>query len=296
MQVSCTPIPVPERSAAHRPCARSYHAACAIDDQWVVVHGGWTGLKPLSCCWALNMETFSWIQIKFVGEQPSARQGHSITFFPKARRLFLFGGLDASGAVVKDKAYFLSVPHDLSERWQWQPVRLAGLSRTIGGIMVDRAFHSTSDIGNEKIVVFGGICDEITSKHHSSMLFQCDTASFSCHEPKAYGEGPCSRYAHSSCSLESGANGREVIIIGGMKSDTREILCDGFVLEVHPTAVRWSKINFQGDLLSKFSVAFHTVSPVTAGLMVRTMLKMPSSDFPVGPRQHSVVRRKIREE
>ena len=54
--------------------------------------------------------------------------------------------------------------------------------------MVDRAFHSTSHIGNDKVVVFGGICDEITSKHHSSMLFQCDTTSFSCHEPKVYGE------------------------------------------------------------------------------------------------------------
>ncbi|EKX47919.1 hypothetical protein GUITHDRAFT_106467 [Guillardia theta CCMP2712] len=215
------------------------------------------------------METFSWNQIKAAGEQPSARQGHSISFFPKTRKLLLFGGLDASGAVVKDKAYFLTVPNDITDRWHWQPVRFAGLSRTIGGIMVDRAFHSTSDIGNEKVVVFGGICDEITSKHHSSMLFQCDTTSFSCHEPKVYGEGPCSRYAHSSCSLESGANGREVIIIGGMKSDTREILSDGYVLEVHPTAVRWSKISFHGDLLANFSVAFHSISPVTAGLMAQ---------------------------
>ena len=120
MKISCTPIPVLERSAAHKPCARSSHAACAVDDRWVIVHGGWTGLKPLSCCWALNLETFSWNQIKAAGEQPSARQGHSISFFPKTRKLLLFGGLDASGAVVKDKAYFLTVPADITDRWHWQ--------------------------------------------------------------------------------------------------------------------------------------------------------------------------------
>ena len=42
---------VPQIEGKDRPLSRAFHAACVVDDRYLIVFGGSTGVKLLSCTW-----------------------------------------------------------------------------------------------------------------------------------------------------------------------------------------------------------------------------------------------------
>ena len=45
------------------PPARYFHAAVCLDDRYIFIHGGFSGMRPLSCCWVLDLSTASWTEV-----------------------------------------------------------------------------------------------------------------------------------------------------------------------------------------------------------------------------------------
>jgi hypothetical protein len=91
-----------------KPSGRAHHAACIVENRFLLVHGGNNGLRPISCCWALDLATSIWTEVSTDGHSmgeakcvadtlrmPSARYGHSLSYLPDHKIVLLLGGLDA---------------------------------------------------------------------------------------------------------------------------------------------------------------------------------------------------------
>ena len=140
-------------AAIRKPTGRVHHVACVVDERYLLVHGGVSnGLRPITCCWALDLSTSTW---NLVGEDsiglsaqnetchseirdlvasvwhnnftdtkiedkfPSARYGHSLTYFAEQRLVLLLGGLDTSKRAVANGAFFLKVPDEFEHKLVW---------------------------------------------------------------------------------------------------------------------------------------------------------------------------------
>jgi hypothetical protein len=38
------------------------HVQCVVDNRFMLVHGGYNGLRPITCFWVLDLATGSWIE------------------------------------------------------------------------------------------------------------------------------------------------------------------------------------------------------------------------------------------
>ena len=148
----------------------------------MLVHGGDNGLRPITCFWVLDLATGSWIEHGLAeGEQctvdsiPSARYGHSLTYFPGQRLVLLLGGLNSAKRSVNDTAFTMRVPaaadflastgDEIRNAWQrctWMPVRFQGASKLSGKQASRRGLHSTCLMDAWRCFVFGGTPDENT--------------------------------------------------------------------------------------------------------------------------------------
>ena len=291
------------KDASRRPAGRAHHAACIVDSRFMLVHGGHNGLRALSCSWLLDLATSTWIEVGLTtatGESsssqliPSARYGHSLTYFQDCRLVVLIGGLDAGKHVVEDNAFTMRVPDEPCSRqdWQrccWMPLRFPGASHFASKLAVNRGLHSTCLVNARQMFVFGGTDDEnaVCPSHASSanlFLMTNQTAAKSTgvgiftSEPKTCGQGPGERYGHAACVVETGATPDVcpvMLIIGGIDPRTRAKLRDVFHLDLSPLTdaasgltqlpFSWTRINIQPSPRLP-PMAYHTATSIpTAG-------------------------------
>lgn len=83
------------------PCARAAHAACAIEQNQIVIFSGATGGGQLATdeLFLLDIKTEPgvWTLIQTIGRTPGKRYGHSITY--SRPYLVIFGGNTGTEAV-----------------------------------------------------------------------------------------------------------------------------------------------------------------------------------------------------
>ena len=82
-------VPLSVTSAC--PSPRFFHASLLVGRK-VVVHGGWDGhMHCMGDLWVFNSDTFTWVQPRCAGIQPSPRYGHSLSLLTDGR-ILCFGG------------------------------------------------------------------------------------------------------------------------------------------------------------------------------------------------------------
>ena len=52
-----------ERGRRPKPAGRAHHAACVIDARYMLIHGGFNGLRPISCAWVLDLGASIWTEV-----------------------------------------------------------------------------------------------------------------------------------------------------------------------------------------------------------------------------------------
>ncbi|VAI75409.1 unnamed protein product [Triticum turgidum subsp. durum] len=164
------------------PSPRGAHAACCIDDKFIVIHGG-IGVhgSRLGDTWLLDLSdglrSGSWRRMRNTGPLPSARSGHTLTWIgelpsPRAGHsaTFLFGGkILVYGGEDKERRrmddfWILDIPALLQfesgnrkmAKRMWKKLRIDGQSPNC------RSFHGACvDTSGYCVYVFGGMVDAL---------------------------------------------------------------------------------------------------------------------------------------
>eukprot|EP00058_Branchiostoma_floridae_P003749 XP_002589237.1 hypothetical protein BRAFLDRAFT_120761 [Branchiostoma floridae] len=128
------------------PSARWGHSLCPLDDHRALLIGGMGKGRQLSkdSIWQLDTVTQKWeVQsTSFSGPNPETRMGHTATYDPVVKCVYVFGG-------SKNKRWFSDV-HVLDvQTWQWSSIEATGDAPT-------RSYHS-STLYRHELFVFGGV-------------------------------------------------------------------------------------------------------------------------------------------
>ena len=171
--------------------------------RFLLINGGSSGLRPLSCTWVLDLSTASWTEVgtlkahaqrelshqlaqaegrraKAAGDEqvlPCARYAHSVTWFPSHRLIILLGGFDNLKRATAESGFAMHVPREnLSSReaWHglgWLAVRWHPQSKLISKVASHRGHHTAlllaAEDGHARCLVFGGMQDENSSSPSS---------------------------------------------------------------------------------------------------------------------------------
>jgi len=210
-----------------KPTPRWGHSMTFVSPTQVVLTGG-QGDKQLSrdSVWSLNPETRSWKcqEVVTEGAKPEYRVGHSATFDPTMRCIYIYGG-------SKNTKWFHDVHmYDLDEN-KWSLVKYNGKAPT-------RAYH-TATLFRHEMWVIGGVfprpdpqpdgCDN--DVHIFSPMME------GWYKPIVTGEKPRPRSGHSATCLED-----RLVVFGGW--DFPYCYNDLYVLDL--TTVDWSSPTTQG--------------------------------------------------
>jgi hypothetical protein len=107
--------------------ARAYHAATFLQNRYLLVVGG---MKVGGCVMdpiVLDTNTWIWHEVTTIGEEPSARHGHSLIHDEKRQRLLLFGGGSGTdllrSGTDKAQVFELKIGTDsnlFATPWEWR--------------------------------------------------------------------------------------------------------------------------------------------------------------------------------
>ncbi|KAM6949152.1 kelch repeat-containing protein [Aplochiton taeniatus] len=183
------------------PSGRWGQSLCLIDPQTAILIGG-QGSRMQFCkdpMWKLCIEDLSWVTAETLatGPTPEARIGHTATFDPDSRRIFVFGG-------SKNKKWFNDV-HILDTRsWKWSMVEAQGKVPPL-------AYHSCSMFRGE-LFVLGGVFPRPNPQPDgcSDFLYIFDPHLSIWYQPIVTGDKPSPRSGHSACVMEG-----KIYVFGG---------------------------------------------------------------------------------
>ncbi|PWZ46287.1 F-box/kelch-repeat protein [Zea mays] len=204
------------------PPPRGAHAACCVDDKFIVIHGG-IGLygSRLGDTWLLDLsnglQSGSWHQIGNTWPLPQPRSGHSLTWIGSTC-MVLFGGRGSEFEVLNDVWLF-----DISDQYpKWKELKY-GLSSALGELPFPRVGHSAILVLGGKVLVYGG---EDSQRRRKDDFWILDTPALLQYESgskkmtrkmwkKLRIDGQCPNYRsfHGACVDASGCC---VYIFGGM--------------------------------------------------------------------------------
>lgn len=199
---------VPVSSISARPNPRFNHA-CELVGRKIVIHGGWNGHECFDDFWIFNTDSFGWMLPKLSGFAPSARFGHTMNLTLDGR-LLIFGGcsLDKSGHMPR---YNNDVRMLDTDHMVWSRPGIEGTPPTA------RQGHSTSLVGADKLILFGGwgsggcqTQDNINDpKAFSVHIFDTATMTWWC--PRKVGKKPFRHmYQHGAVSMDD-----NILLFGG---------------------------------------------------------------------------------
>ncbi|KAJ8338035.1 hypothetical protein SKAU_G00370010 [Synaphobranchus kaupii] len=198
------------------PSGRWGQTLCPIDPQTAILIGG-QGSRMQFCkdpMWKLCTEDLSWVPAETLAEGPTpeGRIGHTATFDPESRRIFVFGG-------SKNKKWFNDV-HILDTRsWRWTMVEAQGKVPPL-------AYHSCSLFRGE-LFVLGGVFPRPHPKPDgcSDCLYIFNPEMAIWYQPIVNGDRPAPRSGHSACVLQG-----KIFVFGGW--DTPVCFNDMHVLDL----------------------------------------------------------------
>jgi hypothetical protein len=229
------------------PPPRGAHAACCVDDKFIIIHGG-IGLygSRLGDTWLLDLssglESGSWHQIGKTWPLPPPRSGHSLTWIG-GTRMVLFGGRGSEFEVLNDVWLF-----DISNHYpKWKELKYE-LSSALGEMPFPRVGHSAMLILGGKVLIYGG---EDSQRQRKDDFWILDIQALLQHESgstkmmkrmwkKLIIDGQCPNYRsfHGACVDTSGFC---VYILGGM--------VDGLVHPTEAVGLRFDGQLYQVELM-----------------------------------------------
>ncbi|KPP66644.1 kelch repeat-containing protein-like [Scleropages formosus] len=175
------------------PSGRWGQTLCPIDPQTAILIGG-QGSRMQFCrdpVWKLCAETLAG------GPTPEARIGHTATFDPESKRIYVFGG-------SKNKKWFNDVHILDTQSWRWTMVEAQGKVPPL-------AYHSCSLFRGE-LFVLGGVFPrphpEPDGCSDALYIFNPEMAIW--YQPIVNGHRPAPRSGHSACVLQG-----KIFVFGG---------------------------------------------------------------------------------
>ncbi|TSL34644.1 Serine/threonine-protein kinase MARK2 [Bagarius yarrelli] len=183
------------------PSGRWGQTLCPIDPQTAILIGG-QGARMQFCkdpIWKLCTEDLSWVPAETLAEGPTpeARIGHTATYDPDSKRIFVFGG-------SKHKKWFNDVHILDTQSWRWTMVEAQGKVPPL-------AYHSCTLFRGE-LFVFGGVFPrphpEPDGCSDSLYIFNPEMAIW--YQPIVNGDRPAPRSGHSACVTQG-----KIFIFGG---------------------------------------------------------------------------------
>ncbi|XP_067848222.1 rab9 effector protein with kelch motifs isoform X2 [Heptranchias perlo] len=184
------------------PSPRWGHTLCLSDPDTAILIGG-EGRQKSYCkdgLWKLEIDNGDnfWFPLDTTSTMtipiPRSVCGHSATYDPDAKRVYVFGG-------KKDGECFKNVYILDTETWKWSFVIGKGKVPTL-------AYHSAA-VFQRELFIFGGRTAEVCS--NTLYIFNPDHEIW--YQPIVVGERPLPRYGHSATLL-----GDKLILFGGSRS------------------------------------------------------------------------------
>ncbi|CAG10604.1 unnamed protein product [Tetraodon nigroviridis] len=206
------------------PSKRWSHTMCLSDPDTAVLIGGETAAQThcKDSLWKLELDNDFWFPMtsSASGPRPPCARGHSATFDPDSRSVFVYGGLR------EDQRYSqLYVLDTLS--WTWKTV-------TAKGNIPQLAYHS-ANFYNKELFVFGGVnpSSRPGEKSCSGSLYIYNPEFQLWYQPIVEGDKPLPRFGHSATLMSD-----KLIIFGGRTTAT--YLNDLHVLDLDTNT--WSSV------------------------------------------------------
>ncbi|XP_026209521.1 acyl-CoA-binding domain-containing protein 5 isoform X2 [Anabas testudineus] len=204
------------REVSVNPSARWSHTMCLSDPDTAILIGGETADQNYchDSLWKLELDNDFWFPMNSSasGPVPPCAQGHSATYDPDSKSVFVYGGLRKG--LRYTELYILN-----TLTWKWKLV-------TAKGNVPSLAYHSATFYKKE-LFVFGGV-----QPNHSSGDKSCSNALYIFnpefelwYQPIVEGDRPLPRFGHSATLLS-----QRLIIFGGRKTAT--YLNDLYVLDL----------------------------------------------------------------
>lgn len=198
------------------PSKRWSHTMCLSDPDTAILIGGETAEQSYckDSLWKLELENDFWFPINFSasGPVPTCARGHSATFDPNSKAVFVYGGLREN--LAYNELYILN-----TLTWKWALVNTKGNVPTL-------AYHSAAFYKKE-LFVFGGVEPSSLSRERncSNALYIFNPEFGLWYQPIVEGEKPLPRFGHSATLLS-----QKLIIFGGRKTAT--YLNDLYILDL----------------------------------------------------------------
>ncbi|XP_023649814.1 kelch repeat-containing protein isoform X1 [Paramormyrops kingsleyae] len=184
-----------------RPSSRWGQTLCPVDTQTAILIGG-QGSRMQFCkdpMWKLCTEDMSWVAAETLAEGPTpeGRIGHTATFDPESKRIYVFGG-------SKNKKWFNDVHILDTQSWRWTMVEAQGKVPPL-------AYHSCSLFRGE-LFVFGGVFPRPHPEPDgcSDSLYIFNPVLAIWYQPIVNGDRPAPRSGHSACVLQG-----KIFMFGG---------------------------------------------------------------------------------
>ncbi|XP_078089274.1 kelch domain-containing protein 2 [Mustelus asterias] len=201
------------------PSPRWDHTLCLSDPDTAILIGG-KGRRKSYCkdgLWRLEIDgDHFWFPLETTSTMtipvPQSVCGHSATYDPDTKRIYIFGGMNDEECF--NKVYILD-----TLTWKW--------SFVIGkGKVPSLAYHSAV-VFQQELFIFGGLLcwPELTAQMCSNTLYIFNPEHEIWYQPIVVGERPLPRYGHSGTLL-----GDKLILFGG--SQNRVFLNDLHVLDL----------------------------------------------------------------
>ncbi|XP_072721281.1 uncharacterized protein [Ciconia boyciana] len=199
------------------PSPRWCHAMCLSDLGTAVLIGG-EGVDQQSCkdaLWKLEIDSDFWLPvgIQLQNAMPSCLHGHTATYDPDTKRIYIFGGIredkDYSGIYILDTV-----------TWKWLLVAAKGRMPVL-------TYHSAT-IYRKELFVFGGTFPQkasLAAGACSNVLYVFNPEHEIWYQPISEGEKPLPRLGHSATLLKN-----KLLIFGGRR--TSLYLSDMHILDL----------------------------------------------------------------
>lgn len=186
---------------ALRPSSRWGHSLCFVNKNLSVLIGGQGDKQQINkdSVWTLDTETRKWRcpNTFSEGQKPEYRMGHTATYDPMVRCIYVFGG-------SKNTRWFHDV-HILDvDEWKWQLVKVSGKAPT-------RAYHSAT-LYRHELWIFGGVYPRPDPQPDgcSNDIHIFSPVMESWYSPIVKGEKPIPRSGHSATLIND-----QMVVFGG---------------------------------------------------------------------------------
>ncbi|XP_063295318.1 rab9 effector protein with kelch motifs-like [Pelobates fuscus] len=229
------------------PSVRTGHSVCLCDPETAILIGG-EGTNEQPCedsLWKMELDSEFWVPMDGIcqGSSPLSSRGHSATFDPETKKVYVYGGM-------RESRRFSCIYVLDTLDWKWTLVTAMGKVPTL-------SFHSAIMYQRE-LYVFGGLCPqpgtELGSSTNSLYIFNPEYKIW--YQPMVKGVLPLARFGHTATLL-----GKHVVIFGGKRTPSPIYLNDVHILDLG--YMEYAPVSLSVNAEKPAARCFHAAMPVS---------------------------------